>query len=131
MEQTIEGLLEEMSRLPEQVPGVSGDYVSQLQRYLQALKTSHPTPAAQKEYMGWYGSRVGQAIRRAIDRGEIKDYTTLQMKMVMRLIDDRYGIITNFPIIEQLVKNCIIRDGKVYRPELVLPNNQRIALYEE
>lgn len=131
MERTIDQLLEEMNRLPEQLPGVSGDYVSELQRYLQALKTSHPTPAAQKEYMGWYGTRVSQALQRGIKRGDIDPTALLLVKEVMQLIDDRYGIITNFPIIERPVNNCIIRDGKVYRPELVLPNNKRIPLYEE
>lgn len=131
MERTIDGLLEEMSRLPEQVPGVSGDYVSELQRYLQALRTSHPTPAAQKEYQGWYGSRVSQALQRAMEREELDHSVLTQVRLIMRLIDDRYGIITNFPIVEQPVNNCIIKNGKVYRPEIVLPNNQHVPLYEE
>lgn len=131
MERTIDQLLEEMNRLPEQLPGVSGDYVSELQRYLQALKTSHPTPAAQKEYQGWYGSRVSKALHRALASGEVSPSAFAQIGQVMHLIDERHGIITGFPIIEQPVNNCIIKDGKVYRPEIVLPNNQRISLYEE
>lgn len=131
MERTIDGLLEEMSRLPEQLPGISGDYVSELQCYLAALKVSHPSPEAQKEYQGWYGSRVSKALHRAIASGEVSPSAFAQIGQVMRLIDERHGLITGFPIIERPVRNCIIRDGKVYRPEIVLPNNQRISLYEE
>ena len=131
MNPSIECLIEEINQLPERVPGIAQEYVHQLQYYLRNLEQNYPEPTVRQKYVKWYGRRVRQALGRAIKNRGINDDVLWQVKQVMRLIDEEYGVVTNFPIVEREVHNCIIKEGKVYRPEIILPDNKRIDLYEE
>ena len=71
-------------------------------------------------------------LSRAINDAELDKDTTKQVRKLVRLMDEKYGIITSLPIVSKESDNCsIIPGGKVVELYMLLPNCQRIPIYQD
>ncbi len=130
MNSTLEAVLGDIDTLAAEVPGARPEYVDQLKRYLRAL--AGEDEHKQQEYQGWYAAVTQTALKKALERGELDDLAKLQLKYAFRVMDEHHGVITILPIVEEEIPGAVVtEDGRVVRPYLVLPNNERIPLYSE
>ena len=129
MNTTLDHLLAGVTKLAEEIPAARPEYVKQLQSYLRSL--AHNPHAEQKNYQRWYAQATKKALESAQERGDLDNFTKVQINCAFRMMEKYCHRITALPIVEEIVPGCVARsDGRIVKPYLLLPNNERIPLYK-
>lgn len=70
----LEQILEEISALQKEVPGIGGGYLQQLGGYLQEQADKFADAEKQQKFLSSYAQAVKVALKKALERGELSEY---------------------------------------------------------
>ncbi len=129
VEPALEEILGEITALQKEVPGIGEEYLHELENYLQTNARKFPDGEERQKFVSEYARTVKNALKKAQDQGELSGAAIKQLKSLFRRMD-AYQFITVLPVLTEEVHDCFVTpEGKVVRPYLMLPNQQKIPLY--
>jgi citrate synthase len=117
---SIQDISRDIDRWQTQLPNLSEHYVRELQGFLQI----HHADSQAK-----YCQHVLPALRRA--HPTMTTQTKQLSSEIVRRLDDSYGIVMSFPIINEQITGYHIQDGRIYRPSIILPNGEHYPIKDE